>query len=79
MVRVSFPKMKSGDVVAYVSPFRAGTFAARIISINDDGELDVLIRGMGDAGRRRFANDRPIRLRGVSAARLMARHQRGAA
>jgi hypothetical protein len=79
--------LKIGDCIRYVSPFRAGTFSGAIVSVNADGtfDIDVTIAGMGNVdgrakhGTTRFVDDRPIRLRGISPARLISAGQTQAA
>jgi hypothetical protein len=47
-------KAKPGDDIVYVSPFRTGTFPARITSVHPDGtvDIDTWIPGMTE-GRQR--------------------------
>jgi hypothetical protein len=79
--------LKIGDCIGYVSPFRAGTFPGVIISVNADGtfDIDVTITGMGNVdgrakhGTTRFVDDRPIRICGISPARLLSAGQTQAA
>jgi hypothetical protein len=79
--------LKIGDRIVYVSPFRPGTFPGVIASVNADGtfDIDVTITGMGNIdgrakhGTTRFVDDRPIRLCGISPARLISAGQTQAA
>jgi hypothetical protein len=64
-----------------------GTFPGVIVNVNADGtfDIDVTITGMGNVDGRakhsttRFVDDRPIRLRCISPARLISAGQTKAA
>jgi hypothetical protein len=79
--------LKIGDRIRYVSPFRAGAFPVVIVGVNADGtfDIDVTITGMGDVDGRakhsttRYVDDRPVRLCGISPARLISAGQTQAA